>query len=63
MLVLGYSGWTGDQLENEIKQGSWVTIPATQQLLFNTPHDARWDLAIASLGFDIGNYSSIVGHA
>lgn len=63
MLVLGYAGWGGGQLEHEIEHGSWVTIPATRQLIFDTPPEARWDLAIASLGFDMGNYSSTVGHA
>ena len=63
MLVLGYAGWVSGQLEREIEQGSWITIPATQQLVFDTPHDEKWDLAIASLGFDMGNFSSTVGHA
>jgi putative transcriptional regulator len=63
LLALGYSGWTAGQLESEIESGSWVVVPATQHLLFDTPHEAKWDLAIASLGFDMGNFSSTVGHA
>lgn len=63
MLTLGYAGWTGGQLESEIEQGSWVSIPATQHLVFDAPYHTRWDLAIASLGFDMGNYSHFTGHA
>ncbi|MDX2073907.1 MAG: YqgE/AlgH family protein [Alphaproteobacteria bacterium] len=63
MLVLGYAGWVGGQLESEIESGSWVTAPATERLLFDTPPDERWDLAVASLGFDMGNFSATVGHA
>lgn len=63
MLALGYAGWMPGQLESEIEQGSWVSIPATEQLLFDTPNDEKWNLAIASLGFDMGNFSNTVGHA
>lgn len=63
MLVLGYAGWTAGQLEAEIEQGSWVSVPATRKLLFDTPHEQKWDVAITSLGFDMGNYSTVTGHA
>ncbi len=63
MLALGYAGWSSGQLESEIEQGSWVSIPATRQLIFDTPCENRWDIAIASLGFDMGNFSHTAGHA
>ena len=63
MLSLGYAGWTAGQVESEIEQGGWVSIPATRQIIFDTPHDEKWDMAIASLGFNIANFSNIAGHA
>lgn len=63
LLALGYAGWSPGQLESEIEEGSWVVVPATQHLVFDAPMEARWDLAIASLGFDMGNLSTMVGHA
>jgi putative transcriptional regulator len=63
MLALGYAGWSGGQLESELETGSWISVPATKQLVFETENDAKWSLAIASLGFDVGNFSSLVGHA
>lgn len=63
LLTLGYAGWTPGQLESEIETGSWVAIPATQELIFNTPHESKWDVAVHSLGFDLGNLSSTAGHA
>jgi putative transcriptional regulator len=63
MLALGYAGWTAGQLESEIESGSWISIPASEALLFDTPHETRWDVAIAALGFDMGNLSTTVGHA
>lgn len=63
MLALGYAGWSPGQLEGEIEQGSWVVVPATQTLLFDAEMDERWDMAIASLGFDITHLSTVTGHA
>lgn len=63
LLALGYAGWSPRQLEAEIESGSWIIVSATKQLLFNTDSDMKWELAIASLGFDIGHLSSTVGHA
>ena len=62
-LALGYAGWTAGQLEKEIEAGSWLSIPATQTLIFGTPHENMWDVAVGSLGFDLSHYSGIVGHA
>lgn len=63
MLALGYSGWSPGQLEREIENGSWVVIPATETLMFDTHHENKWNLAVASLGFDLGNLYATAGHA
>jgi len=63
LLALGYAGWGAGQLESEIESGSWIIVSATKQLLFETANDMKWSLSIASLGFDVGNFSSMVGHA
>jgi len=36
---VGYAGWEGGQLENEIAQGGWYTMPATIDHLFHAPDD------------------------
>lgn len=63
MLLLGYAGWSPQQLESEIEGGSWIVIPATQQLVFETDNDLKWSVAVGSLGIDIGHLSSDIGHA
>jgi len=63
LLMLGYAGWGAGQLESEIESGSWIVVPATKKLVFDTQNDAKWNVAIASLGFDMGHFSSQVGHA
>ena len=33
-LFVGHSGWGGGQLENELKEGAWLTTPATVEAVF-----------------------------
>jgi putative transcriptional regulator len=63
MLVLGYAGWSAHQLESEIETGSWIVIPATKQLVFDTENEFKWNMALSSLGIDLGHYSNDIGHA
>ncbi|GAB1050218.1 MAG: YqgE/AlgH family protein [Shewanella algae] len=63
LVALGYAGWSRHQLEQELAENSWLTIPATPEILFNTPHEHRWLKATQSLGFDIWQMSSQMGHA
>jgi putative transcriptional regulator len=63
MLVLGYAGWSPGQLEEEIEAGSWMVVPATKELVFETINETKWDEAIATLGIDMGHFSGDIGHA
>ncbi|RUO30175.1 YqgE/AlgH family protein [Aliidiomarina sanyensis] len=63
ILTLGYAGWEAGQLEQEIADNSWLTIPADAELMFHTPTADRWSKAAERLGFDIAQLSSEAGHA
>ena len=63
MVTLGYAGWGPGQLEEELKTNSWLTAPADNNILFNTPVELRWKKATEKLGIDIAHLSSDVGHA
>lgn len=63
MLVLGYAGWEAGQIEREIESGSWLTVPATPELIFDADNDSKWLRATSSLGFDPSRLSPVVGHA
>ena len=63
IVALGYAGWEAGQLEQELKDNSWLTIPADNELLFNTPIEQRWKKAAESLGIDLVHLSSDIGHA
>jgi putative transcriptional regulator len=63
LIALGYAGWDAGQLEDEIKQNSWLTVPAEEKIIFNTPIDKRWTSAAKQLGIDLNLLSSQAGHA
>jgi putative transcriptional regulator len=63
VIALGYAGWGAGQLENEMAQNAWLTVPADERLLFDTPLDERWQAACRLLGVDLLHLSSDAGHA
>lgn len=62
-LVLGHAGWGAGQLEKEIKENSWLTVPASTKILFDTPSEQRWLAASQNLGIDIHLMSTVAGHS
>lgn len=63
LIALGYAGWTAGQLEEELAQNAWLTVPADRAIVFDTPLERRWDAAARSLGVDLFQLSDNVGHA
>lgn len=62
LIALGYAGWEAAQLEQEIRDNSWLSTPATPELLFNTPFSKRWTISASLLGIDFNQLSGDVGH-
>ena len=48
--LLGYAGWAPGQLEDELLNNMWVVAPATHSLVFDTPAEEIWPLAVKRLG-------------
>jgi len=63
LIALGYAGWGPGQLEYEMSQNSWLSCPATEDILFNTPIEKRWKAAALLLGIDLQLLSNQTGHA
>ena len=63
LLVLGYAGWGAGQLDFEIQQNAWLTVPADPRIIFEVEVEQRWAQAATSLGVDITTLSTGVGHA
>lgn len=49
-LFAGYAGWSPGQLESEMKRKSWLTFPASLELVFETPPDQLWQKVLQSKG-------------
>ena len=63
IVALGYSGWSPGQLEQELCDNHWLTGPATEQVLFETPLEDRWEAAAGLVGINMIQLASYAGHA
>ncbi len=62
-LMLGYSGWAPGQLENELIQDGWLTLPADYEDIFTIQPELMWKKITAKHGIDIGLFGEITGTA
>lgn len=56
---MGYSGWAPGQLENEMRTGSWLTVPADSTTMFGKDHNGLWGNILRSLGEDMALYADM----
>jgi putative transcriptional regulator len=63
VLALGYAGWAPGQLEVEIQANGWLHCPADANLIFNTPNEAKYSMALRKMGIDPAMLSASAGHA
>lgn len=63
IVTLGYSGWGAGQLEKEMRENAWLTVPADFKILFGTPHNERLTAAMDKLGVSYASLSEVAGHA
>lgn len=56
---VGYSGWAPGQLENEMKTGSWITLPADSGVLFEQDPARIWSDILRSLGGEYERYAEM----
>ncbi len=63
LVSLGYAGWAPGQLEQELGQNAWLTVPAEADVIFGMPPERRFTAAMDLLGIDLTRLSDDVGHA
>jgi len=63
LFMLGYAGWGPGQLESELVDNSWLTVPGNFDILFETPDELKWKLAAHSFGIDIAVFGDVIGNA
>ena len=62
-ISLGYSGWGPGQLEDEIKQNSWINLNEELDLLFEIDPEKKWKNALQKTGIDFSKLSNFFGNA
>ena len=63
LVALGYAGWGGGQLEDEMLANAWLSVSAATDIVFDTPFHNRFDEALGRLGIKIDRLHSEAGHA
>ncbi len=52
LVALGYAGWQGGQLDEEMTRHGWFNVPGDPALMFEAPVGDRWRQAFDHAGVD-----------
>lgn len=63
VLALGCAGWGAGQIEDEIKQNSWLVVDPSDAIIFDDGHNDKWERAIRVLGFEPSQLMGEAGRA
>lgn len=63
ILALGYAGWGPGQLDAEIHDNAWLSVPYDETLMFDVSDDDKWERAFNSIGVDLSVLSGSAGRA
>ena len=63
LVTLGCAGWKSGQLEDELKQNTWLTVEGDASILFEVHAEQRLSAAAGILGIDLNLMSREAGHS
>lgn len=63
IFTLGYAGWGAGQLEKELQDNVWITVPATYETVFGSQPEDMWENAFALIGIHPTQISGLSGRA
>ncbi|SAY51168.1 YqgE/AlgH family protein [Neisseria weaveri] len=63
MISIGYASWTAGQLERELGENTWLTVPADEYIVFDLPYAKKYGAALAKLGVGSESLMREAGHA
>jgi len=63
LVALGYAGWGDGQLEFEMRQNAWLSVPADKVIVFESALPQRWEKALGKLGISSSDLHGVGGHA
>src|SRR5882757_8059690 len=62
-IALGYAGWESGQLEREMRENAWLSMPVDSRVVFELPFEERWTGAWRLMGIDVDRLSPVAGNA
>ena len=63
LFTLGYSGWDKNQLNDEIKNGDWLIVPADTESIFKKNDTEKWSAYSSLVGFNLNDLNGESGKA
>lgn len=63
LFTLGFSGWSPNQLEEELMMDGWIIAPLDANIIFRVPVSDRWKSAAESVGIDLDRFINRSGTA
>lgn len=63
IFTLGYAGWGPGQLEREMQDNVWLSVPANYEIVFLTRPEEMWEKAFSVLGINPSMLSGLSGRA
>lgn len=63
VVALGYAGWGEGQLEDEMRENAWLSVPVDRAIVFEAPLKNRWSDAVGRLGVNVAQLHQDGGHA
>ncbi len=65
IVLIGYAGWSSQQLNKELRENSWLIANVNKNILFSKNYDLKWKNAMKTVGlndeklqsFKFSNYS------
>lgn len=63
LFSLGHSGWSSNQLEEELMTDSWLVVPMAEEIVFSAKPAERWRSAAGLIGIDFHRFFERSGNA
>jgi putative transcriptional regulator len=63
LFLLGYAGWGPGQLEAELLADGWLSLPASESIIFDIENQEKWRTAALLYGIDISTLGDMAGYA
>ena len=63
LVALGYAGWAGGQLDDELLGHGWQVVDGKPEIVFDTAPDDRWTACWQTLGIDPALLAGQTGRA